>query len=201
MAYHRQIAAIVMAGILALAASGSWAQKKAKDPKPPLAGQPMPELPIPVSDQIDNAIGEMLAAFQVGDAELMHKHYAENATFVSGVYEPPINGWQNYAVVYQRQRAAFQGMQIVRRNTTIFPHGDVAWASYQWEFLALYNDKPYSAKGQTTLVLNKINNVWMIVHNHTSQICDTRAAASPQQTAGQTYPSNSAAPSPQPTKP
>jgi ketosteroid isomerase-like protein len=156
---------------------GVWGQKKtAKQPKPPLEGQPMPAVPMPAADQIDNDIGEMLGAFQVGDLEAMHKHYADNATFVSGAYEPPIIGWQNYAAGYEHQRAAFQGMQLIRRNTIVFPHGDIAWASYQWEFFGNYNDKPYSARGQTTLVLNKVNDKWLIVHNHTSQICEAHTA-------------------------
>jgi ketosteroid isomerase-like protein len=187
---HRRIqwlAAIMVISFLSLGA-GAWAQKKSKKDKAPLEGQPMPELPIPASDKIDNAIGEMLGQFQVGDFEGMHKHYADNATFISGAYEPPIVGWQNYVTGLQKQRSAFQGMQIIRRNTLVFPHGDVAWASYQWEFLALYNDKPYSARGQTTLILNKIGDNWLIVHNHTSQICEAPRAAVAPQPAGQAPP-------------
>lgn len=114
----------------------------------------------------------------------MHKHYADNATFVSGAYEPPVMGWQNYLPIYQRQRASFQGVQILRRNTFIFTHADFAWASYQWEFDAEFNDRPYSARGQTTLVFNKVGGNWMIVHNHTSQICpEGPTASTPQQPA------------------
>ena len=76
----------------------------------------------------------MLAGFELGNVEMMHKYYADNVTFVSGDYAPPIVGWQNYVPLYQRQATAFSGMQLVRRNTIIFPHGDVAWAMYQWEF-------------------------------------------------------------------
>jgi ketosteroid isomerase-like protein len=130
---------------------------------------PMP--PKALSDEIDQDIGQMLAAFQIGDIEMIHKYYAENATFVSGAYEPPIVGWQNYAAMYQRQRAAFQGMQLIRRNTFIFSNGGVAWATYEWEFDSTLNGNPYSARGQTTLVFDKIGANWLIVHNHTSQIC------------------------------
>jgi ketosteroid isomerase-like protein len=137
----------------------------------------------PDSQQIDNAIGEVLAGFQLGNTDLMHKHYADNATFVSGVYAPPVMGWQNYLPIYQAQRANFQAVQILRRNTFIFTHGDVAWASYQWEFDGTYNDRAYSAQGQTSLIFNKVGQNWMIVHNHTSQICPENAPASaPQNT-------------------
>jgi len=174
--------AVVTAAMLTLAAPAR-AQKNKKD-KPPLAGQPMPAMPLPPSDQIDHDIGEMLGAFQVGDVEAMHKYYADNAVFVSGAYEPPLVGWQNYAAVYQRQRAAFTGMQLVRRNTVVFLHTDVAWASYQWEFASMVGDRPYTAHGQTTLVLNKVSDRWVIVHNHTSEICGQPAAAAQQPQQG-----------------
>jgi hypothetical protein len=50
---------------------------------------------------------------------MMHKYYADTVTFVSGDFAPPIMGWQNYAPQYERQRASFQSMQIVRKNTVI----------------------------------------------------------------------------------
>jgi ketosteroid isomerase-like protein len=168
--------------ILVITSGAAWAQKK---PKNKAADQsPMPTVPVPVSDEIDRDIGEMLAAFQLGKVEMMHKYYSDNAVFVSGAYAPPIVGWQNYVVDYQRSLAAFQGMQLIRRNTDVFVHGDIAWASYQWEFLSSYQNKPYSAHGQTTLILQKIGDNWLIVHNHTSQVCD-QAPEPPQQTQPQ----------------
>jgi ketosteroid isomerase-like protein len=125
------------------------------------------------ADQINRNIGEMLAYFELGNVDMMHKYYADNVTFVSGAYEPPIAGWQNYVPLYQRQRASFQGMQLIRRNTWVFPHGDVAWATYEWEFDSMLEGRPYSMQGQTTLVFNKVGGNWLIVHNHTSVISAT----------------------------
>lgn len=133
----------------------------------------------PVPEEIDRDISEMLGAWQIGDVERMHKYYADNASFVSGAYEPPIIGWQNYAAAYQQQRARVQGVQLVRRNTNIFFKGDSAWADYQWELGASVDGKPMSARGQTTLVFLKVSERWLIVHNHTSQICEPPQAAPP----------------------
>jgi ketosteroid isomerase-like protein len=132
------------------------------------------------ADQIDHAIGEMLGAFELGNVDLMHKYYADTVTFVSGTFEPPISGWQNYVPLYQRQWASFQGIQMIRRNTIVFPHGDVAWAMYQWEFDATLNGQPYTTRGQTTLIFNKVGANWLIVHNHTSEV---GAPPAPAQTA------------------
>jgi ketosteroid isomerase-like protein len=71
-------------------------------------------------------------------------------------------------------------MQLNRRNTLIFTHGDVAWASYQWQFDANFNGQPYTTRGQTTLVLNKVGENWLIVHNHTSEIPVAARTPTPQ---------------------
>ena len=106
----------------------------------------MPKVQMPVSDEIDKDISEMLAAFQLGKVDMMHKYYSDNAVFVSGAFAPPIVGWQNYVEDYKRSLAAFQGMQLIRRNTDVFVHGDIAWASYQWEFLSSYQNALLSAR-------------------------------------------------------
>jgi ketosteroid isomerase-like protein len=170
---------------LLMISSGAWGQKKKKGQDQPTNNTPMPKIPMSVPDQIDTNIGEMLGAFQVGNVEEMHKYYADNATFVRGTYEPPLVGWQNYVPLYQQQRAAFGGFQIIRRNTSIFFHGDTAWATYLWEFDAMYQNRPYSARGQTTLVFTKVGDNWLIVHNHTSEIC---GATSGQLSQPQTQP-------------
>jgi ketosteroid isomerase-like protein len=168
----------ILIAMFMLVSGAAWAQKK---PKNKAADQsPMPKVAMPVSDEIDKDISEMLAAFQLGKVDMMHKYYSDNAVFVSGAYAPPIVGWANYVEDYRRSLAAFQGMQLIRRNTDVFVHGDIAWASYQWEFLSSYQNKPYSAHGQTTLILQKVGDDWLIVHNHTSQVCD-QAPEPPQQ--------------------
>jgi len=171
------------AAILILAASTSAAsgQKNKKNNKDSSAtDQAVPLPPVSDNDQIERDIGEMLGAFQIGDVEMMHKYYSDNVTFVSGDYAPPIVGWQNYAAVYARERSAFQGMQLIRRNTLIITRGDFAWAMYQWEFDSSLNGQPYQLRGQTTLIFNKVAGNWLIVHNHTSGIYPQPAAAAQQ---------------------
>jgi ketosteroid isomerase-like protein len=166
------------------------AQKNKKSGDAPTSAPPMSAISGSDSQQIDHDIGEMLGAFQVGNVEAMHKYYADNTTFVSGGFAPPVVGWQSYVNQYESQRAAFLGMQIIRRNTFIFVHQDVSWASYQWEFVSTYNGKPFNAHGQTTLVLTKVGDNWLIVHNHTSEICPD-ATPTPAQPQPQTPAQNS----------
>jgi ketosteroid isomerase-like protein len=55
-------------------------------------------------------------------------------------------------------------------NTFIKVEGTVGWACYQWDFAATVDGQPSSAQGQTTLILEKRSNHWVIVHNHTSLV-------------------------------
>ena len=168
------IRAVAGLAVILLFASGAWAQKNKKNQ--PAPNEPMPSMPMSPNDQIEHDIGEMLAAQQLGNLELMHKYYSDSATFVSSDYGPPIVGWKNWAEGYERQKAAFQQMQIIRRNTYIYLHADVAWATYQWDFAAtLATGKGYDARGQTTLVFTKVGNDWLIVHNHTAVDCSSLA--------------------------
>ena len=172
------LAAILMFAAAANAAGGQKNKKNNKDATP--TDQPAPLPTASDNDQIERNIGEMLGAFQIGDVEMMHKYYSDNVTFVSGDYEPPIVGWQNYAALYARQRSAFQGMQLIRRNTLIIVRGDFAWAMYQWEFDSSVNGQPYQLRGQTTLIFNKVSGNWLIVHNHTAGIYEPATAAAQQ---------------------
>jgi ketosteroid isomerase-like protein len=164
--------AMMMLGLLSAPA---FAQKKNKNAKNDASSLPMP--PVPVPEEIDHNIGEMLGAWQVGDVEAMHKYYDDNVTIVAGTYEPPIIGWANYAAAYQKMHARIQEMQFVRRNTFIFNRGDMAWAMYQWEFFGMVDRvRTPMLHGQTTLVFSKTGDRWLIVHNHSSQICDEAPA-------------------------
>jgi ketosteroid isomerase-like protein len=153
--------------LVLLALSAARARQK-KESRTKAANSSRLALPLTPAQQINERISEMLAAWQIGDTAMMHKYYADDVTVVSGLDQPLIMGWQNYLTAYQRQRARISQAQIVRRNTYVNVQGDVAWASYQWEFTGLVDGKPSVDRGHTTLIFEKRTGVWLIVHNHTS---------------------------------
>jgi ketosteroid isomerase-like protein len=118
--------------------------------------------------QIDYMLSEMMGALQVGDVEKLHSTYADDVSMVSGSWAPPVMGWANYVSVYQQQRARLQRVRMDRTNTYIKVKGDVAWACYQWNFTGTLDGQPMQSQGQTTVVMEKRNGHWLIVHNHTS---------------------------------
>lgn len=180
--------ALVFLLTLCLASAGpASAQKKKKDETAPTNSTVSS---VPDEQKIDYAIGQMLGAWQVGNTSLMHKYYAEDVSVVAGTWTPPAIGWTNYLAAYQAQRARVQQVRLDRSNTLIriAPSGNVAWACYQWEFSAVVDGSPSAADGQTTLVLEKRGDDWLIVHNHTSLV----------QASQPTAPAN---PAPQPARP
>jgi len=131
----------------------------------------IPESPAAaVAHELDQDIGKMLAAWQLGNIDEMHKYYADDATWVSGAYAPPIMGWDNYVAAYKQEIKRISGGQLIRRNTNFFHYNNTAWACYQWEFDANVDGRPTTTRGQTTLVFVKSGSRWLIVHNHTSQV-------------------------------
>ena len=164
-----KLLAVMLLLALSLAAAGPAAaqKKKKKDDTPPPAVNSMPD-----EQKIDYAIGQMLAAWQLGDTTTMHKYYAEDVSVVAGTWTPPAMGWTNYLAAYQLQRARMQQARLERSNTLIriAPSGNVAWACYQWEFSAIVDGAPSAADGQTTLVFEKRGDDWLIIHNHTSLV-------------------------------
>jgi ketosteroid isomerase-like protein len=163
-------------------ASSATAQKKKKDesqPTPP----PSVVASVPDQEKIDFVIGEFLGAWQLGDIPKMHKNVADDVSVVAGTWTPPAGGGTNYLTAYQAQRARMQQVRMDRSNTLIriAPSGQFAWACYQWDFSAVVDGAPMAAEGQTTLVLEKKNENWIIVHNHTSlvQASQSTAPASP----------------------
>lgn len=159
-------------------ATAASAQKKKKNQDD---SQPTPPPAFASSDEqkIDYVIGEWLGAWQVGDIEKLHKDLADDVSVVAGTWTPPALGWPNYLAAYQAQRARMQQVRMDRSNTLIriAPSGQFAWACYQWDFSAMVDGNPMAAEGQTTLVLEKRNENWVIVHNHTSLVQASQPSA------------------------
>jgi len=161
--------ALVLFGPAALlAAPAAQNQKNNKDKKEPEITGLSSLMTLPDAQHIELMISQMLGAWQIGDADMLHSHYADDVLVVSGIWEPPLQGWRNYLSAYQAQRARTQGIRLDRSNTYIKVQGDTAWCTYQWDFTGQVDGNPSNAAGHTTLVLQKRAGKWLIVLNHTS---------------------------------
>ncbi len=167
---------IVLALALMAIAIPADAQKKDKNkktPPPDLGEEIKSAIRPPDSQAIDQAIGEALGYWQIGDTESMHKYYAEDVVLVSGAWEQPIIGWDNFLKAYQVQRAQVSGARMDRSNTLIKVNGSSAWATYQFVYAAQMEGKVVQFRGHTTLVLVKQADRWVITLNHSSVVDST----------------------------
>jgi ketosteroid isomerase-like protein len=161
---------IAMTLLLTSVSPAAAQQKDKKKKKDAAADSGGPIIPLTDEQQIDYMISEMLGAWQLGDIERLHRAYADDVVVVNGSYAPPVIGWNNYLASYQLQKARMQQVRMDRINTFIKVAGSFGWACYEWDFGATVDGQPSAAQGQTTLVLEKRNNHWVIVHNHTSLV-------------------------------
>ena len=182
----------ILLGVSSIGA-GQKKDKKKKD-NASASENTAPALPLGDEQQIDYLISTMLGAWQVGDLERLRQCYADDVTIVNGAWARPIIGWSNYAAIYQQQHARMQQIRMDRSNTYIKLAGTVAWAFYQWDFGAVVDGQPSAAQGHTTLIFQKQNNRWVIVHNHTS-------FAQPPSKAGSQVPGGTPPVSQPPAKP
>lgn len=164
-------------GALHSAAQNQKNNKKQRDRSDELAAA------LPDPQAIDLMVSQMLAAWQIGDVDTMHKYYDEDVAAVSGSWEPPLMGWRAYAAAYQIQHSRTQSSRLDRTNTFTKIVGDAAWVTYQWQFSGQVDGQPTTALGHTTLVLQKRDGHWLIVLNHTSAIPSSAPASSAATTA------------------
>ena len=163
-------------------------EKKKKTDPPPSADSSKMLIPLSDEQQIDYTLSEMLGAWQLGDIDKLRNDYADDVAIVNGSWAPPILGWTNYLAVYQQQRSRMQQVRMDRLNTYIKVSGTVGWACYQWDFAAVVDGQQTESQGQTTVVLEKRNNHWVIVLNHTSLAPRISQAAPASVPSGQPQP-------------
>jgi ketosteroid isomerase-like protein len=166
----RKIILLLLASALFLTCVSPAAAQKEKKKKPDASKSTDSKMLVPLTDeqQIDYTLSEMLGAWQLGDVEKLHTDYADDVVVVNGSWAPPVFGWNNYLAVYQQQRARMERVRMDRSNTYIKVSGTVGWACYQWDFEGIVDGQPMQSQGQTSVVLEKRNNHWVIALNHTS---------------------------------
>jgi ketosteroid isomerase-like protein len=147
--------------LLFFAAVPALAQRKARS-------QPLPEVPLSEEQRINQRISAMLAALQIGDWTQLKSFYDDAVTAVSAFDQPVLQGWPALAAALSAQRQRIQSGQILRRNTFVRVHGDVAWTAYQWEFVGIVDGQPADLHGHTTLIWLREHGQWRIVHEHSS---------------------------------
>jgi ketosteroid isomerase-like protein len=193
---HKVILLLLVFALSWTCVSPAAAQKEKKKKTDAAPSTDNAKMLVPLSDeqQIDYTLSDMLGAWQLGDVDKLRADYGDDVVVVNGSWAPPIFGWTNYLAIYQQQRARMQQVRMDRFNTFIKVSGTVGWACYQWEFAGVVDGQRTESQGQTTVVLEKRNNHWVIVLNHTSLAPRVPQAAPASAPSGQQQPAKPPSP-------
>ncbi len=131
--------------------------------------------------EVEQTVKSMLLAWQTANLDEVAKYVAPDVTVVSGIYQPPIQGWQAYRIALQLQRENLREVTFEREHTQVTVKGKMAWVVYQWRFAAIQNGQPIGSLGHSTLILEKRGKKWLIVLNHTSVATMPPPSAAPAQ--------------------
>ena len=164
--FFAALAVLLMA--VALPAAAQKKDKKKQQPQTQAASDDKSMPPVSDTQAVDQAIGQSLGYWQIGDVDSLHKYYSDDVVVVTGDWSPPLIGWDNYAKAYLAQRARVVGGRMDRTNTILKVEGNMAWATYQFYYVTSLENKMSESRGHTTLVLNKRGDRWLIVLNHSS---------------------------------
>lgn len=178
----RVLIPLALAWMILAIPAGAQKNKDKKKPAPASDSETnLSSLP-PASDSqaVDQTIGEALGYWQIGDIQSLHKYYADDVVVVSGMWEPPVIGWDNFVKAYQARRAQTPAERMDRSNTLIKVNGNFAWATYQFVYAAMKDNQVAQFRGHTTLVLARKADRWVITLDHSS-IVDTSLPVSAAQ--------------------
>lgn len=161
---------LALISVAAVVPAASQKKDKNKNTPPPadLGEDLKAAMHTPDAQAVDQAIGEAMGYWQIGDTDSLHKYYSDNVVIVSGDYEPPVIGWDSFLRDYKAQRAQVTGARMDRSNTLIKVNGNFAWATYQFVYVAQKDGRVAQFRGHTTLVLAKQGDRWVIALNHSS---------------------------------
>ncbi len=171
----RFLISLVLALAVLSASAGAQKNKDKKKAAPASDTAANSSMIPPLSDSqaVDETIGKAMGYSQIGDAESLHKFYADDVVVVSGLWEPPVIGWDNFRKAYEARRAQVTGERMDRSNTVIKVNGNCAWATYQFVYAEMKDNQVAQFRGHTTLVLERRGDRWVITLDHSSVVDST----------------------------
>lgn len=128
---------------------------------------------ISASGDDEKAVKEVLLmeakSIETGDIETLDKIWSHDESvliFESGGVD---KGWKNYRDHHLApELAAFKNTKFTVSEVAVKTEGDTAWATYRFSLSADYKDSKIQSNGVGTMVFERSEDKWLIVHSHTS---------------------------------
>ena len=108
-------------------------------------------------------------SFETNDMETLNKIWSHDESvliFESGGMN---KGWKDYRDHHLApELKAFKNTKFSVTDTSVKVEGKTAWATYKYALSADYKERKIASNGLGTMVFEKTNGKWLIVHSHTS---------------------------------
>lgn len=129
-----------------------------------------------VTEDIE-AIDALLETFQhlvtTGNGAGLHRVFSEQAMVYFSGSKTAVCGRDAIVVTWQRHLLQWQNVVVVRRETQVRIHGDVAWAHFLWDGEGTAKDVRYRLEGERwTVVMMCEDGGWRFAQMHTSMPYD-----------------------------
>ncbi len=123
------------------------------------------------------AIEDLLETFEDAvsraDLETLSARFCDEATAIFSGKPEPVRGRRAVLRVWKRHVEQWSDVRILRRDTTIRIHGDVAWGCFLWDGEGSAGGKRYRLEGERmSVVLLRNGGRWQIAHAHASMPYD-----------------------------
>ena len=131
-----------------------------------MSGEPVPEDDI---QAIDALLQRLEGAVLRGDLEALTGLFCEEASGIFSGSSEPVRGRDALAAIWKRHLDLWSEVRILRRDTLVRIHGDVAWASFLWDGEGRSGGRGYRLEGERwTVVLLWEAGGWRLAQMHTS---------------------------------
>jgi len=162
--------------VLLLAAAIAAAQTSAKKParrapKPAAAQTQAPLTDAVAGEQLRQRLQEVLNAWSTMDPDAAARYYAKDADLVFFDLVPfQYKGWDDYYLGTKKFFQNYQSLSIrLNEDASVHWKGDLAYATATWNVLGVLNDGTQQRLDlRWTVVLERRNNEWVVVHEHVS---------------------------------
>jgi ketosteroid isomerase-like protein len=178
------LTALLLVVLLPALLSAQTSRRRTPRPATPIAAQ-KPLTDTEAGEQLRTRLQEILNAWSAMDPDAAAKYYAKDADLVFFDLTPlQYKGWDDYYLGTKKLFANYQSISIrLNEDASVHFKGDLAYATATWNVLGTLADNSQQKLDlRWTVVLERRNGDWLVVHEHVS--APLAAAAPPSNPAG-----------------
>jgi ketosteroid isomerase-like protein len=163
----------------------SATKRTKRAPRPAASSGEQPLNDAEAGQQLSKRLQQILNAWSMMDPDAAAKYYAKDADLVFFDLTPlQYKGWDDYYLGTKKLFQNYQSLNIrLNEDANVHYKGDLAYATATWNVLGTLNDGTQQKLDlRWTVILERRNGEWVVVHEHVSAPL-TEAMAAPSKPA------------------